>query len=106
MREPRANALNQALNVVNNLQSAYGRNDVQVEIVAFGDGIGMLKMDSDVGSRIQQALASGAQVSACMNTMRGRKLEKADMASGISYVDSGAVEIVQKQRQGWAIIRP
>jgi intracellular sulfur oxidation DsrE/DsrF family protein len=97
---------NQALNVVNNLQSAYGRNEVEVEIVAFGNGIGMLRLESEVGSRIQQTLASGAHVSACLNTMRGRKLQREDMLGGIAYVPSGVVELVEKQRQGWAVIRP
>ena len=97
---------NQALNVVSNLQSAYGKNDVQVEIVAFGNGIGMLQLESEVGNRIQQAVASGAHVAACLNTMRGRKLVREDMLSGIGYVGSGVVELVEKHREGWVVIRP
>jgi intracellular sulfur oxidation DsrE/DsrF family protein len=97
---------NQALNVVNNLKSAYGKNKVEVEIVAFGNGIGMLKAESEVGNRIHEALESGTHVAACMNTMRGRKLQKDDMLTGLSYVEVGIIEIIEKQRQGWAVIRP
>jgi intracellular sulfur oxidation DsrE/DsrF family protein len=97
---------NQALNVVNNLKSAYGKNKVEVEIVVFGNGIGMLKAESEVGNRIHEALESGTYVAACMNTMRGRKLQKDDMLTGLSYVEVGIIEIIEKQRQGWAVIRP
>lgn len=96
---------NQALNVVKNLQQAYGKG-AQIEVVAFGNGIGILKMDSEVGNRIEETLQSGAQVYACQNTMRGRKLTKDDMLPNVGYVPAGVVEIVNKQREGWAVIRP
>mgnify|MGYP001563602845 CR=1 FL=1 len=97
---------NQALNVVKNIQEVYGKDKVRVEVVAFGHGIGMLKMDSEVGNRIDDTLQSGAHVYACENTMRGRKLSKDDMLSKIGYVPAGVVEIINKQKEGWAVIRP
>lgn len=96
---------NQALNVVKNLQQAYGKG-AQIEVVAFGNGIGILKMDSEVGNRIEETLQSGAQVYACQNTMRARKLTKDDMLPNVGYVPAGVVEIIDKQRQGWAVLRP
>ncbi|HEX6137666.1 MAG TPA: DsrE family protein [Casimicrobiaceae bacterium] len=97
---------NLALNNARNLQADLGKNDVEIEIVAYGPGIGMLKADSVVGNRIGEALASGVEVSACENTMRGQKLAKADMLNGIGYVPAGVVEIMQRQQQGWAYLRP
>jgi len=97
---------NQALNVVKNIQQAYGKDKVRIEVVAFGNGIGMLKMDSEVGNRVGEALQSGAKVYACENTMRGRKLSKDDMLSSIGYVPAGVIEIINKQKQGWSVIRP
>ena len=97
---------NLALNNARNLQADLGAANVEIEIVAYGPGIGMLKADSVVGNRIGEALGSGVKVAACENTMRGQKLAKADMLSGISYVDAGVVEIMQRQQQGWAYLRP
>ena len=97
---------NQALNVVKNIQQAYGKDKVQVEVVAFGNGIGMLKMDSEVGNRIEETLQSGAHVYACQNTMRARKLSKDDMLAKIGYVPAGIIEIITRQKQGWAVVRP
>ena len=97
---------NLALNNARNLQADLGASNVEIEIVAYGPGIGMLKSDSVVGNRIGEALGSGVKVAACENTMRGQKLQKADMLGGISYVGAGVVEIMQRQQQGWAYLRP
>jgi uncharacterized protein len=97
---------NLALNNAKNLQTDLGAANVDIEIVAYGPGIGMLKADSVVGSRVDEALASGVKVVACENTMRGQKLTKPDMLANVGYVSAGVVEIMQKQQQGWAYIRP
>jgi len=97
---------NLSLNNARNLQADLGAANVEIEIVAYGPGIGMLKADSAVGNRIGEALGSGVKVAACENTMRGQKLAKSDMLSGISYVGAGVVEIMQRQQQGWAYLRP
>ena len=97
---------NLALNNVRNLQEDLGADKVTVEVVAYGPGIGMLKMDSAVGSRISDALKAGVKVSACENTMRGQKLSRADMLPNVSYVPAGVVEIIQRQQEGWAYLRP
>jgi intracellular sulfur oxidation DsrE/DsrF family protein len=94
------------LQVSDDSPKAYGKDKVQVEVVAFGNGIGMLKMDSEVGNRIEETLQSGAHVYACQNTMRGRKLSKDDMLAKIGYVPAGIIEIINRQKQGWAVVRP
>ena len=95
-----------ALNNAKNIQTDLGAGSVDVEIVAYGPGIAMLKADSVVGNRIDEALTAGVKVVACENTMRAQKLSQADMLGKIGYVPAGVVEIMQRQQQGWAYIRP
>jgi intracellular sulfur oxidation DsrE/DsrF family protein len=97
---------NLALNNAKNIQKDLGASNVTIEIVAYGPGINMLKMDSAVAGRIDEALGAGVKVAACENTMRNAKLAKGDMLNGIGYVPSGVVELMQKQQQGWAYLRP
>ena len=97
---------NLALNNARNLQTDLGAKNVDIEIVAYGPGIGMLKADSVVGNRIGEALSAGVKVVACENTMRGQKLVKDDMLSGIGYVDAGVVEIMRRQQEHWTYLRP
>ncbi len=97
---------NLALNNARNLQADLGAANIDIELVAYGPGIGMLKADSVVGNRIEEAMTAGVKVLACENTMRGAKLTPADMLGKVGYVPSGVVEITQKQMQGWAYLRP
>jgi intracellular sulfur oxidation DsrE/DsrF family protein len=95
-----------ALNNAKNIQTDLGAANVDIELVAYGPGIGMLKADSIVGNRVDEAIAAGVKVVACENTMRNQKLSQVDMLKKISYVQAGVVEIMQRQQQGWAYIRP
>ena len=97
---------NLVLNNVKNLQDDLGANNVTIEIVAYGPGIGMLKFDASTNSRVSEALKNGVTIQACENTMRNQKLVRADMHPGISYVPAGVVAIVRRQQQGWAYLRP
>ena len=94
-----------ALNNSRNAQEDLGATNVEIEIVAYGPGINMLKSDSSVKQRIAEALKSGVKVNACQNTMNGMKLTAPDMLPEIGYVPSGVVEVMRKQQQGWAYIR-
>jgi len=97
---------NQALNVVKNVQNEYGKDKVDIELVVFGNGSGLLKFDSPLANRIDDTLASGASVAMCENTMKGQKLTRADMHPKIGYVKAGIIEIIEKSKQGWTVVRP
>ncbi len=97
---------NLALNNAKNLQDDVGAANVDIEIVAYGPGIGMLKLESPTGSRIADATKANVKVLACENTMRGQKLTRDDMLSGLAYVPAGVTEIMTRQSEGWAYLRP
>lgn len=97
---------NLALNNVKNVQQMLGADKVDVEIVVYGPGIAMLKMDSTAANRIDEAKKANVAVVACENTMKGMKLTKEDMLPDTSYVPAGVVELMKKQQQGYAYIRP
>jgi len=97
---------NLALNNASNIQKDLGKDNVELEIVAFGPGINMLKADSEVGNRVADAVDAGVKVMACQNTMRKQKLNKEDMLSTVGFVPSGVVEILKKQQQSYTYLRP
>ena len=97
---------NLALNNVKNVQQELGEANVDIEVVAYGPGIGMLKFESAVAERVDEAVKSGVKIVACENTMKAQKLGKADMMSSIAYVPAGVIELIRKQNEGFAYIRP
>jgi intracellular sulfur oxidation DsrE/DsrF family protein len=95
-----------ALNNARNVQQDLGKDNVEIEIVAYGPGLGMLKAESAVASRLAAALDSNVGLLACENTMKNTKVTKAEMYGGIQYVEAGVTHLMKRQREGWAYIRP
>jgi intracellular sulfur oxidation DsrE/DsrF family protein len=95
-----------ALNNAKNVQEELGAKNVEIEIVAYGPGIGLLKKDAVTSGRVEEASLAGIKVVACENTIRNLKLTRADIHSAASYANSGVVEIMQKQAAGWSYVRP
>ena len=94
----------QALNYTENLQETLGKDNVDIELVALGQGIGVLKLDSPHATRVAEAMKRNVTINACEVTMRRQKLTKDDMLSDIGYVPAGLVQIITRQRQGWNYI--
>ena len=97
---------NLALNNAKNVQADLGKDNVDIEIVAYGPGIGMLKVDTEVAGALEQAQKAGVKLTACQNTMRNQKLTEKDMHPASGYVPAGVVQIMKRQQEGWAYVRP
>ncbi len=108
--------MNLALNNAKNVLEHYRANneDVEVEIVAYGPGLHMLRADtSPVKDRIKQMSeansASKIVFSACNNTKQGMEKREGHAITIIpqaTIVPSGVVRIMQLQEQGWSYVRP
>jgi len=96
---------NLALNVAENIQAERGKDKVDVEIVAFGPGLGMLLLDTQVGPRLKKATKEGVMLTACGNTMRKTKKTDKDLYDGVTVKKAGAIEIMDRQKQGWSYIK-
>jgi uncharacterized protein len=96
---------NLTLNNARNAQAELGADNVQVEIVAFGPGIGILKAESDISARVAEAANNGVAMLACQNTMRGQKITPEQMTRQVGYVPSGVAHLIKRQSEGYAYIR-
>lgn len=82
-----------------------GPANVQIEIVANGMGIGMLKYSSPNAREVAAVVGMGVKVLACGETMKALMLEKDDMLPGIGYVPGGLIEVLDRQAEGWRYIK-
>jgi intracellular sulfur oxidation DsrE/DsrF family protein len=96
---------NLALNNAENVQQALGKSNVDIEIVAYGPGLAMLKGDSKVAARLNAALDNSVELLACETTMRKAKVTKEDLAAGSRVIPGGVIHIMQRQRAGWSYIK-
>ena len=89
-----------------NVQQDLGGKNVQIEVVVYGPGLDMVVLETEMAEKIEEAVSSGVKIVACENTMIGHKLTRADMYPAVGYVKAGVVELMKRQREGWAYIRP
>lgn len=100
--------MNMALNTARNLQHQFGPDNIEVEIVTFGDAVKTLKFYAPIpiGDKVEELTTEGVRIVACEIAMRTHKLRPSDMLQQVRYVTSGVAEIVEKQHEGWAYVRP
>ena len=96
----------QALNVARNLKNAYGPGNAEIELVAFGSGINMLKADAVIANRVRDTAKAGVKIYACGNSMKRFKLQQDDMVDGLVYVEAGIEHIITRHHEGWFVTRP
>jgi intracellular sulfur oxidation DsrE/DsrF family protein len=96
---------NLTLGNIANAIEGLGADGAEIELVVYGPGIAMLKKDSPVADKLAAALRSGVRIAACQNSMRGSRLELADLAPGVDVVPSGVVELIRREHAGWAYVR-
>ena len=89
-----------------NVQKEMGKNNVVIDIVAYGPAIDMLRIESEVGPGVDEAIKSGINFVACENTMNGLHITPMDMLPDIKYTRTGVAYLIEKQTQGYAYIRP
>ena len=109
--------MNLALNNASNVIEYYrGKGEsADVEIVAYGPGLNMLRDDtSPVKDRLLRLTKDGSfpanlQLSACHNTMMGMEKKEGHpipIMSVAKVVPSGVVRLTELQEQGWSYLRP
>jgi len=100
--------MNSALNSARNIQHVFGPENIEVEIVVYGDGVKTLKYYAPIpiADRVKEVTTEGVRIVACEIAMRTHKLRPSDMLEQVRYVQSGVAEIIEKQTEGWSYIRP
>jgi intracellular sulfur oxidation DsrE/DsrF family protein len=98
-----------ALNNAVNMQKLYGMDNIIIEIVAYGPGLGLLTKKSGQASRVESLALQDIQFSACGNTMKKVAKKSGKMPvllEGVNQVTAGVARILELQQQGYAYIRP
>ena len=104
---------NLALNNIENMKRFYeSKGDkVDIEVVAFGAGLNMLRADtSSVKQRVaDMAQQKGITFSACGNTMANQSSAEQkviELVPEARVVPAGVARIVELEEQGWTYLRP
>lgn len=106
--------MNAVLDVAANVSRHYSGlgEEVEIEVVAFGHGLHMLRADSSpVKQRLLNFLQSMVNVTfqACGNTldtMERNEGARPPLIEDVGTVQTGVAHLLQRSEEGWTLVRP
>ena len=93
-------------NMDNALNDPRLKGKLQLELVAFGEGVELFRKNNHYDTLLLKLQNRGVILAQCSNTIKEKNISKDELWPFISYVPSGNGEIIIRQAQGWAIIHP
>ena len=105
-RAPDKQAL--VISVAYNLLKAYSPDRIAIEVVAFGPGIDLLRVESPNRARVDSLIAQGVQFDICMNTVDTleREGKHVNINPKAVKVQVGVERILQLTEKGYTLVRP
>lgn len=93
------------INNLRNLKRGWG-NDVAIEVVAHGPGVGFLLTRKTTQHEAIRALKDqGVAFLICENSLREKKIDRSEVIQEAGFVPMGIGEIVMKQEEGWSYLK-
>ena len=97
------------LSVANNLIKAYDPDKIAVEVVAFGPGIDLLRVENANRARVESLIAQGVKFDVCQNTLDTIERETGKRPAVIPKaipVQVGVGQILSLTENGYTLVRP
>ena len=105
--EPSKGRAKQVLRNIENLIDDLGENNVEIELVANGGGAkALVKGPESHAEQVEKLTVKGVHFVACAHSLSMLKISRDLLLEGVTVVSAGVGELVKKQAEGWAYIRP
>lgn len=93
-------------NINNALKDPRLEGKIEIELVTFSGGTEACMKGSKYEEDLKSLVEKGVIVSQCNNSLKERKLKREQLYDFIAVVPSGNGELIIRQVEGWAIIKP
>jgi len=99
--------VNEVFNNLRNLLTDLGEENVAVELLTNGKGVEAMRntYESNI-LRIRHLAKQGVKFAVCGNSIKYFGIAPEELVAEAEIVPSGVSELVKKQTEGWAYIRP
>jgi len=99
--------VNHVISTVNNVMKYYRPENTEVVVVAYSQGVKVLRKNSDANTRkrIEALMTYDIEFVACENSLRTLGIKKKELIDDISFGTAGIVEIIERQLQGYIYIK-
>ena len=97
-----------ALTHAKHVQDTLGRDNVAIQIVAWGPGVKTLRYYTPLDDEMKEMHHRGVRFVACEKSLYAAKLKRTDLIRtfNLATVPSGLAEIVVRQSEGWVYAAP
>lgn len=94
-------------NIQNALNDPRLKGKLDMELVVYGGANIVYRKDKpQYEKQLQDLQKQGVILAMCENTMRMRKIKREELFPFVSYVPTANGELIIRQTDGWAIVRP
>ncbi len=93
-------------NINNALNDPRLEGKLQIELIAFSGGTDAYMKQSPYEVDLSKLVRRGVIVTQCNNTLRERKIDPSEIYNFIAIVPSGVGELIVRESDGWAVIKP
>jgi hypothetical protein len=99
--------LTMAFNNIVNLMDDMRLEELEIELLVNGPAIQAFRKDNQtIAERVRQLAARGVNVMLCRNAMHLYEIPEEELVEERQIVPAGVSELVRRQAEGWAYIRP
>lgn len=93
-------------NIKNALHDPRLEGKLTVELVAFSDGVATYLKSSPYEKALKDLINEGVLVVQCANTLKEKNMKRSEIFDFVGLVPSGNGELIIRQAEGWAIVKP
>lgn len=94
-------------NITNLLEGVLLSNEtIDVEVLANSEAVEYYRNNKDINLKLVDLNMKGVKFLACNNSLKGNNIKADDLIDIINIVPVGVFELVKKQRDGYAYIKP
>jgi len=89
-----------------NLLKDVGEGGVLTALLANGVAVEGLVPGSGLAAELAELARKGVEILACRNSLRSLGMAEGDLPGFVRVVPAGITELVRRQQEGWAYVRP
>ena len=108
LRSAHLDTVNHMISSINNVLKVYPQESIQISVVAYAQGMRVLRKDYDPSTlqRIKSLQEYDVEFVGCLNTMDTMKWKEDEFIDDLNYVRAGIAEVIERIAGGWINVTP
>jgi intracellular sulfur oxidation DsrE/DsrF family protein len=82
------------------------KGHIQIELICFAGGTDAVLKSGEYEKDLRALVLAGVTVAQCANTLRERNIPREQIFDFVGVVPSGNGELIIRQDEGWAVVKP